>query len=115
MDDREAALKAAIAQIENAEFPPESPPDLATEMVLYLLDQRDELREENRRAWTERNEAYAKVKAWESVVYVEGLPLRSVSVDEWGPGEGGQTTVPEVTPKKLTELLDELARLRKAG
>lgn len=64
------------------------------------------------RAWRERNVAYAKVKAWEAVVYVEGLPLRAVRVDEWGPGEGEQTTVPDVTPKRLTELLDELAAIR---
>lgn len=63
-------------------------------------------------AWRERNVAYAKVKAWEAVVYVEGLPLRAVRVDEWGPGEGEQTTVPDVTPKRLTELLDELAAIR---
>lgn len=73
------------------------------------------LTEENARAWRERNEAYAKVKAWESVVYVEGLPLRAVRIDEWGPGEGGMTSVAEVTPGKLTDLLDEIARLRKAA
>jgi hypothetical protein len=70
------------------------------------------LKEENRRAWTERNEAYAKVKAWESVVYVEKLPLRAVRIDEWGPGEGGTTTVPEITRQKLTDLLAEIAKLR---
>jgi len=72
------------------------------------------LREENTRAWTERNTAYAKVKAWEGIVYVERLPLRAVRVEEWGSGEGGHTVVPELTPQKLTDLLDELARLRAA-
>lgn len=70
------------------------------------------LRLENDRAWRERNEAYAKVKAWESVVYVEKLPLRSVPINDWGPGGDGQTTVPHITPQKLTDLLEEVARLR---
>lgn len=77
---------------------------------------RAELEEANRReerAWRERNVAYAKVKAWEATVYVEGLPLRAVRADDWGPGEGAHTTVPEVTPKRLVDLLDELAQLRK--
>jgi hypothetical protein len=69
------------------------------------------LEHENERIWRERNIAYAKVKAWEAVLYVEGLPLRAVRVDEWGPGEAEQTTVPEVTPKRLVELLDRLADL----
>lgn len=72
------------------------------------------LTSENEQAWRERNVAYAKVKAWEAVVYVEGLSLRAVSVDEWGPGEGEQTTVPDVTPKRLVDLLDELAKFRAA-
>jgi hypothetical protein len=70
------------------------------------------LRESETKAWTERNIAYAKVKGWEATVYVEGLPLRAVKVDEWGPGEGGTTTIPDVIPRKLTELLDELAEHR---
>lgn len=79
-----------------------------------LLDENERLRAEAEQAQRERNIAYAKVKAWESVVYVEGLPLRAVPVGEWGPGEGETTTVPEVTPKKLTELLDELRTARAA-
>ena len=71
------------------------------------------LEHENERIWRERNIAYAKVKAWEAVLYVEGLPLRAVRVDEWGPGEAEQTTVPEVTPKRLVELLDRLADLER--
>jgi uncharacterized protein (UPF0335 family) len=80
--------------------------------IEQLQRENEALREENKRAWTERNTAYTKVKAWESVVYVEGLPLRAVRVEEWGPGEGTETAVPDITPKKLTELLDELAALR---
>jgi hypothetical protein len=70
------------------------------------------LTEDNERAWRERNRAYAMVKGWEATVFVEGLPMRAVSVDEWGPGEGGHVGVPEITPRKLTELLDELRELR---
>lgn len=72
----------------------------------------ESLKAENTRAWTERNTAYAKVKAWESVVYVEHLPLRAVRIDEWGAGEGGTTTVPEITRQKLTDLLDEITKVR---
>ena len=82
------------------------------EEIAELKAEIAELKEENRRAWTERNEAYAKVKGWEATVFVEKLPIRAVRIDEWGPGEGGTTTVPDVTPRKLTELLDEVAELR---
>jgi hypothetical protein len=71
-----------------------------------------QLKEENRRAWTERNEAYAKVKGWEATVYIEKLPLRAVPINDWGPGGEGQTSVPDITPKKLTDLLNEIAELR---
>lgn len=86
-----------------------------SEAVALLKEQADEIaaqKGELQIAWRERNVAYAKVKGWESVVFVEGLPLRAVPVDEWGPGEGGSTSIPVVTPQKLTDLLDELAQLR---
>lgn len=82
------------------------------ERIEELERENARLHEENERAWAERNIAYAKVKGWESTVFVERLPLRSVKVDEWGPGEGGATTIPHVTPTKLTELLDEIKALR---
>jgi hypothetical protein len=82
------------------------------ERIDELQAQVAQLKEENSRAWTERNEAYAKVKAWEAVVYVEKLPVRAIPINEWGPGEGGTTTVPEITRQKLTDLLDEIAGLR---
>lgn len=82
------------------------------ERIKELEAENRQLRESEARAWTERNIAYAKVKGWEATVYVEGLPLRSVPVEEWGPGEGGTTTIPDITPRKLTELLGELADLR---
>lgn len=72
----------------------------------------DRLKAENDRAWRERNEAYAKVKGWEATVYVEKLPILAVPINDWGPGGEGQTSIPHVTPQKLTDLLDELARLR---
>lgn len=73
------------------------------------------LKEENDRAWRERNEASAKVKGWEATVYVEKLPLRAVPINDWGPGGEGTTSVPDITPRKLTELLDEIAELRNAN
>jgi len=82
--------------------------------TIIMADRIAALEADNERAWRERNTAYAKVKAWESVVYIEHLPLRAVAVNEWGPGEGGQTTVPDITPKKLTDLLAELSTLRAA-
>jgi hypothetical protein len=91
-------------------------------MTKELSERIEELEAENRRlreseakAWQERNIAYAKVKGWESTVYIEDLPLRAVEVEEWGPGEGLTTTIPDVTPRKLTDLLDELAILRAKG
>ncbi len=84
----------------------------AAALIESLQKEVAELKAENERAWTERNTAYAKVKGWESVVYVEKLPMRAVPIDEWGPGEGGQTAVPHITPAKLTDLLDEIAKLR---
>lgn len=84
-----------------------------TEATAALEERVKLLEAENARVWRERNIAYAKVKAWEAVVYVEGLPLRAARVDEWGPGEGEQTTVPELTPKRLVDLLDRLATLER--
>ena len=60
--------------------------------------ERDALRAENEQAWKERNEAVNKVRAWENIVYVEGLPWRSAPGREWGPGGEDSVTVPEVTP-----------------
>lgn len=82
------------------------------ERIAELEEQVANLKAENDRAWRERNEAYAKVKGWEATVYVERLPLRALPINDWGPGGEGQTTIPEVTPQRLTELLDELAELR---
>jgi hypothetical protein len=80
--------------------------------IAELEQELKETRARENLAWSERNVAYAKVKAWEAVVYIDGLPLRAVEVTEWGPGEGRITTVPDVTPRRLTDLLDEIARLR---
>jgi hypothetical protein len=85
------------------------------ERIADLEDEISRLKDENNRAWRERNEAYAKVKGWEATVYVEKLPLRAVQINDWGPGGEGQTAIPEITPRKLTELLDELAELRAAN
>ena len=81
-------------------------------VIVQALAHIEKLETENSNAWRERNEAYAKVKAWESVVYVESLPMRAVPIDEWGESEGETTSVPQITTLKLTELLDEIAALR---
>lgn len=81
--------------------------------IAELEDEIARLKESEERAWHERNIAYTQVKAWESIVYIEQLPRRTIEVKEWGPGEGEQTTIPEVSPKKLTELLNEIAYLRR--
>lgn len=65
--------------------------------------------------WRERNHAVQKVRAWEDVVYVEGGAMRAVLCAEWGPGEGDQVAVPEITPKQITQLLDEVIKLRAAA
>ena len=77
--------------------------------IAELERERDRLQHSEEDAWRECNRAVTKVKAWENVVYIEGLPLRAVRVDEFGPGKGDQVAVPEITPKKLTELLERLA------
>lgn len=65
------------------------------------------------RAWKERNYAITKIKAWESCVFAYAPPIvRSMVVEEWGPGEGDIIQVPQVTPQKITDLIDELIRLR---
>ena len=71
------------------------------------------LSKENERLWRARNHAITKVRGWEDVIVAEGLPFRAVRVEEWGPGEGEQVAVPEVTPTKLTAILDELHDLRR--
>ena len=86
----------------------------AAEVITALETEVMQLQKDVERLWSERNIAYAKVKGWEATVYVEGLPLRAVRVDEFGPNEGDTTSIPEITPSRLTDLLDELHRLRAA-
>lgn len=86
--------------------------DSLADRIDNLCADLERLRESEAKAWTERNIAYAKVKGWEAAAFVEQLPLRAVEIDEWGPGDGGTTTVPQITPRKVTELLDELGELR---
>lgn len=66
------------------------------------------------RAWGERNRAVAKVKGWKQQVYVADLPKLAVRSDEFGTGESETVAVPKITPERLTDLLDENARLRAA-
>lgn len=118
----------SLAHCVNAHFVPAeananlfaAAPDLADtalaalDRVAELEDERGQLREEIKRAWQQRNEAVAKVKAWESQVYIDDLPLLAAPVDEFGSGHGETVAVPCVTPKRITELLDELRRAHAA-
>lgn len=74
----------------------------------------ERLNAENERIWRERNIAVTKVKGWEETLVVEQLPPRVLQVREWGPGEGEQVSIPQITPRRLTEILDELAALKAA-
>jgi regulator of replication initiation timing len=74
----------------------------------------ERLRAENDRLWRERNTAISTVRAWEKTLVIEGLPLRTERVTEWGPGEDNLVPVPTPTPRRLTEVLDEIERLREA-
>lgn len=54
------------------------------------------------------NMAEARVKWWEATVVTTGLPYRACPVEGWGPGEGETVAIHELTPKKLTHILDRL-------
>lgn len=72
------------------------------------------LRRELDAALTRAARAEAKVAGWEATVVCTGLPQRAVPVQGWGP-EGGEVSVPAITPQKLTDLLDRLAALEGGG
>lgn len=85
------------------------------QQVRELTRENARLRASEERAWRERNLAVTKVRGWEATVCTEGLQMRAVRCDEWGPGEGEIVTVPVIETRRLTALLDELAQLRKAA
>lgn len=58
-------------------------------------------------AWRRAQVAEAKVKGWESQVYMEAIPMFSIPVDGFGPASGEQVSVPKV--ERITELLGKLA------
>lgn len=70
----------------------------------------ERLRAEVVGAWTRANHAEAKVRGWESTLVCAGLPERLHPVDSWGPGRDGTVSVPQITPEKLTSILDRLER-----
>lgn len=70
------------------------------------------LTRDNERLWLEHNVAITKVRGWEATLVTKGLPLRALRVGEWGPGEGETVSIPEVTPVRLTALLDELSQVK---
>lgn len=86
--------------------------ELAIEEITRLREQVTALQAECDRAWRERNHAVTKVTAWEKIVYLEPpVMMWQVEVTEWGPGEGDLVTVPELNPQRLTDLLDDYAKL----
>lgn len=82
--------------------------DAVNEMTARIA----ELERNAEQAWRERAVYRTKYYALHDVMYVPELPLRAVRITEWGPGEGEQTTVPDLTPQRLGELLAEIAHLR---
>jgi hypothetical protein len=84
----------------------------AAAAIRAAMGEIERLRAENERVWRERNRAITENGAWRGVLYMENLPVRAVQVAEWGPGEGEHVTLPELTPQRLTDLLDEVATLR---
>lgn len=58
--------------------------------------------------WRRCNIAEAKVAGWERQCYTEGLPQMIVMPDSFGTESCGPVSVPRITPKKYTELLDRL-------
>jgi hypothetical protein len=81
-------------------------PELAAENALLRLELNAALARAAR--------AEAKVAGWEATVVCAGLPQRVVPAQGWGP-EGGEVSVPAITPQKLTDLLDRLATLEGGG
>jgi hypothetical protein len=100
---------AACADIEPSECAVHTE---AAAAIRAAMGEIERLRAENERVWRERNRAITENGAWRGVLYMENLPVRAVQVAEWGPGEGEHVTLPELTPQRLTDLLDEVATLR---
>lgn len=113
-------VQSAYAHAERPRYAAEDNKDalaLLRELRPALTAQAEEIERltaENERIWRERNIAMTKVKGWEESLVVEQLPLRALQVREWGPGEHEQVSIPQITPRRLTEILDELAALKAA-
>ena len=76
--------------------------------IAELLTREAALVAERDAALRSANIAEARVKGWEATVVITNLPSRIWPVEGWGPGEGETAAVPELTPKKLTDILDRL-------
>lgn len=88
--------------------------DALAARVAELEAERAQILRREEEAWRRANHAEAKVRGWESTLVVRDLPMMSVPVTGWGPGEGEQTTIPQITPERLTDILDRLARAEAA-
>lgn len=76
--------------------------------VAALLTREAALVAECDEALRRANIAEARVKGWEATVVITNLPSRIWPVEGWGPGEGETVAIPDLTPKKLTDILDRL-------
>ncbi len=84
--------------------------------ILGLIASLEEVKREANRAWRERNEAVARVKAWEGIVCLtDDDPLKAIKIGEWGPGEGDIINVRLPSPERLTNILHELRNIRQAS
>lgn len=81
---------------------------LAREVAAQEAERAQILRREEE-AWRQANLADAKVRGWEATLVVDGLPQRFVPVQGWGPGEAEAVSVPQITPERLTDILDRIA------
>lgn len=93
----------------------------ARDAIEQLEAERDALREERAQilrreeeAWRRANHAEARVRGWEATLVVADLPQRFAPVQGWGPGEGDAVSVPQITPERLTSILDRLAKAEAA-
>jgi len=63
-------------------------------------------------AWRRANIAESKVRGWEKYVVVRDLPMRAVPNTGWGPGQDEKIAIPQVTPEKLTDIIDRAEAAR---
>lgn len=113
MTDEELIARLRDLGIRSASIAADRLEALAARVAVLEAERVQILRREEE-AWRRANHAEAKVRGWQSTLVVRDLPMMSVPVTGWGPGEGEQTAVPKITPERLTDILDRLARAEAA-